>query len=289
MSIVKTLNNYYELTKGSFEASTNNYHNRMIMHLGNAFHSLDVKSIRQVNLEVGYKLINYLKDHTKNGNNSINKILNYLKKVMTHYKIITTFFELPKLPKDTRPFQRFFDDDLKLIMHYTKNLNTSKNSIVYSAFIRLLLDSGLRVSEALSIKISDIDFNNKLISVWSNKTRKFRYAPFSDFSKPYLIKLIHQDKSREYLFYNFLRNRPMIKNDIKLFYRQLKKKLQLDRIHTHRFRKTFASKLVENGLNIDDLQKIFNHSRIETTIKYVQHDEKRSFNEYKKHVDWGLD
>ncbi|MBN3490166.1 phage integrase family protein [Acholeplasma equirhinis] len=259
------------------------------MHLGNAFHSLNVKSIKQVNLEVGYKLINYLKDHTKNGNNSINKILNYLKKVMTHYKIITTFFELPKLPKDTRPFQRFFDDDIRRIMNYTKDLNTSKNSIVYKAFVRLLLDSGLRVSEALSIKLTDIDFTNNLINIWSGKTRKSRYAPFSEFSRPYILELMNNSLTKEHLFFNFLRNRPMNKNDIKLFYRYLKSKLSIDRIHTHRFRKTFASKLTENGLNIEDLQRLFNHSRIETTIKYVQHSEKRSLDEYKKHSNWGID
>lgn len=288
MIAIKAINNYYELTKGIYEASTNDYHKRMIEHLSDALNSLEISKLSSIDIEVGYQIINFLKNNTKNGNNSINKILNYLKKVMTHYKVITSFFELPKLPRDTRPFQRFFDEDLKLIMQYTKDLNTSQNSIVYKTFIRLLLDSGLRVSEALNIRISDIDLTNNLISIWSNKTRKFRYAPFSDFSKEYIVTLIKKDKSREYLFYNFIKNRPMIKNDIKLFYRRLKQKLNLDRLHTHRFRKTFASKLIENGLNIDDLQKLFNHSRIETTIKYVQHDERRSHQEYKKYVDWKL-
>ncbi|HLT00214.1 MAG TPA: tyrosine-type recombinase/integrase, partial [Acholeplasma sp.] len=218
----KAINEYYKLTKGIFEASTNNYHLRMIKHLESAFNSLGVSSLNKIDLEVGYQIINFLKEHTNNGNNSINKILNYLKKVMTHYKVITSFFELPKLPRDTRPFQRFFDEDLKLIMQYTKDLNTSDNSIVYKTFVRLLLDSGLRVSEALNIKLSDIDFTNNLINIWSNKTRKSRYAPFSNFSRQYLLQLINKKPGREYLFYNFLRNRPMIKNDIKLFYRQLK-------------------------------------------------------------------
>src|SRR5690606_28620996 len=132
------------------------------------------------------------------------------------------------------------------------------------------------------------DFTNKLISVYSGKTRKHRYAPFSNFSLPFITELINVNPNRIYLFYNFIKDRQTNKNDIKLFYRRLKKNLGINRIHTHRFRKTFASILIENGLNIDDLQKIFDHSKIETTIKYVQHNEKRALNEYKKYNDWGL-
>ena len=152
----------------------------------------------------------------------------------------------------------------------------------------LLLDSGLRVSEALNVKISDIDFKNKVIRVLSSKTRKQRYAPFSNFSNSFINELIAIDLKRDYLFYNFIKNRNINKNDIKLFYRRLKNKLGLERIHTHRFRKTFASLLIENGLNIDDLQRIFDHSRIETTIKYVQHNEKRALSEYRKYNNWHI-
>lgn len=286
MNIQEALINYYTLTKSNYEKSTNDYHMRMVNHLIKAFNFLKVKKLEKVNLEVGYKLISYFKQNTNNNNNSIRKIINYLRKVMRYYKVITSIEELPNLPNDTKPFERFYHDDLNLIMQYTKTMNFSKNSITYKTFVRLLLDSGLRVSEAINIKISDIDFYNKVISIYSSKTRKHRYAPFSDFSLNYIKELIKIYPERDYLFYNFLKNRPTNKNDIKLFYRRLKKKLNLERIHTHRFRKTFASILVENGLNIDDLQKLFNHSRIETTIKYVQHNEKRAINEYKKYSRW---
>lgn len=288
MNIERALINYYELTLASYEDSTNRYHYRIVQHLIKGLKYIKVKKLEKVDITIGYKLIDYLKNHTHNGNNSIKKIINYLRKVMQHYRITTSIVDLPHLPNDTKPFERFYHDDLKLIMDYTRSLNTSKNSITYKTFIRLLLDSGLRVSEALNIRISDIDFKNNIISIYSTKTRKFRYAPFSEFSNQYILDLIAVDETRVYLFYNFIKDRQTIKNDIKLFYKRLKKHLNLDRIHTHRFRKTFASILIENGLNIDDLQKIFDHSRIETTIKYVQHNEKRALIEYKKYNDWGI-
>lgn len=288
MNIRKTIMNYYELTKASYENSTNQYHLRMVNHIIIACDTLKVKSLEKIDINIGYKIISYLKENTSNSNNSIKKIINYLRKVMQYYRITTSIVDLPHLPNDTRPFERFYHDDLKLIMDYTRSINMSKNSVTYKTFIRLLLDSGLRIAEAINIKLSDIDFKNKLISVYSSKTRKFRYAPFSEFSNLYILDLVSVDKTRDYLFYNFIHDRPINKNDIKLFYRRLKNKLGLDRIHTHRFRKTFASILIENGLNIDDLQKIFDHSRIETTIKYVQHNQKRPLQEYHKFNNWGI-
>lgn len=288
MNIENALMNYYKLTLASYKKSTNDYHLRIINHLIRGLKQLKVKRLNKIDIDVGYRLIEYLKTQTSNGNNSIKKIINYLRKVMQHYRITTSIVDLPHLPSDTKPFERFYHDDLELIMSYTKNLNTSRNSITYKTFIRLLLDSGLRISEALNIKISDIDFKNKVIRIYSSKTNKQRYAPFSNFSNKYIVELIQLKPDRTYLFYNFIKERKSNKNDIKLFYRRLKKILGLNSIHTHRFRKTFASILIENGLNIDDLQKIFDHSRIETTIKYVQHNEKRALQEYKKYNDWGL-
>lgn len=280
--------NYYELTLASYQDSTNRYHYRIVQHLIKGLKYIKVKKLEKVDITIGYKLIDYLKNHTHNGNNSIKKIINYLRKVMQHYRITTSIVDLPHLPNDTKPFERFYHDDLKLIIDYVKNLNTSPNSIVYKAFVMLLLDSGLRVSEALDIKISDIDFKNNAIRVLSSKTKKQRYAPFSKFSQGFIENLIKIDNKRNYLFYNFIKDRQVNKNDIKLFYRRLKKNLGIERIHTHRFRKTFASILIENGLNLDDLQKLFDHSRIETTIKYVQHNQKRPLQEYKKYNDWGV-
>lgn len=288
MNIERALINYYELTLASYEDSTKRYHYRIIQHLIRGLKHIKVKKLEKVDITVGYKLIDYLKNHTHNGNNSIKKIINYLRKVMQHYRITTSIVDLPHLPNDTKPFERFYHDDLKLIIDYVKNLTTSKNSPVYRAFVLLILDSGLRVSEAINIKISDIDLTNKLISVYSGKTRKHRYAPFSSFSYKYLIDLININNSRVYLFHNFIKDRPLSKNDIKLFYRRLTKKLGINRIHTHRFRKTFASMLIENGMNIDDLQKIFDHSRIETTIKYVQHHKNRALKEYRKFNNWNI-
>lgn len=279
---------YYELTEVMYEKSTRTYHLRMLNQLIDSLHFLNIKKLGDIDYSVGLKIIKYLKENTKNGNNSIQRHINYLRKIMRHYELYTTIENLERLKDDSIPFQRFYHDELQLIIDYVKNMSHSKNSIVYSCFVILLLDSGVRVSEAISIKIRNIDFENQQIYLDNTKTKKMRYAPFSNFSLKYIKKLIKVNPNREYLFYNFIRNRTTNKSDIKLFYRRLKNTLGIDRIHTHRFRKTFGSLLVENGLPIEHLQSIWQHSRITTTMRYVQYLETKSLKEYKKYNKWGI-
>jgi integrase len=157
--------------------------------------------------------------------------------------------------------------------------------------VYLLLDSGLRINELLNIKITNIDFNDTFttpsnIYIEDTKTGKPRYAPFSKFSSDDLKELIALDPNREYLFYNFLKKRRLTKDDVKLFYRRLSKKTGIDHIHSHRFRKTFASLLAENGMPVDIIQKLIGHSRITTTMIYIQYDQKYALSQYNQYNSW---
>ena len=209
---------------------------------------------------------------------------------MKHYDINSTFIKFKLLPIYTNGFKRLYNQDLKAIINYVKAMNLSKNSIVYKAMVLLLLDSGMRISELLNIKISniDLDTNNLKIYLEETKTGKQRYAPFSLFSYAYVKQLIDIDSKREYLFINILKNRRLSKNDVRLFYKRLSKNLKIDRIHSHRFRKTFASVLIENGMSIETLQSLIGHSRISTTMLYVQFKESKALKDYKMFNDWGI-
>lgn len=288
MNITKALFEYHQLTKSQYEPSTRTHHELIINNLINAFNSIRINQLEKIDIDSGYKLITFLKSNTTNHNNSINKHIRFLRRVMKHFKIITSIDDLKLLPSDTKPFKRFYHDDLKLIIDYVKNMNNSKNSITYRCLIMLLLDSGVRIAEALSIKIENIDFINERIYLEETKTKKVRFAPFSNFSSRFIKTLIKKQPGREYLFFNFIRNRSLNKNDVKLFFRRLKEILHIDRIHTHRFRKTFGSMLVENGLPIEHLQSIYQHSRITTTMKYVQFEETKSLDEYRKYSNWKI-
>lgn len=284
----KQLLQYFNLKKDIYKESTQAEHMRMIINLSDALSSLKVRKLKSIDINTGYKIITYLKNNTRNGNNSINRHIRYLKKVMLHNNIITSFNKLEMLASDSRPFKRFMTESLKLIIDYVKNMNTSKNSIVYKAMVLLLLDSGMRKGEALNVEIQNIDFEREVIYLGVTKTGLPRYAPFSSFCKKELLEIIALNPDRKYLLYNFLKDRELSDNDVKLFYRRLKDKLKIDRIHTHRFRKTFGSILSENGMPIEHIQRVYNHSRITTTMIYIQHTQSRALDEYKKYNNWGI-
>ena len=57
--------NYYELTLASYEDSTNRYHYRIVQHLIKGLKYIKVKKLEKVDITIGYKLIDYLKNHTQ--------------------------------------------------------------------------------------------------------------------------------------------------------------------------------------------------------------------------------
>ena len=288
MNVKKQLTEYYYLTKNMYKENTQDTHLRFTNHLVSCFEFLGVKKLKDVYMETGFKIVEYYKTYTKNKNNSINKNLNYLKAVMKHYEIYTPFLKFKSLPKDTQPFMRFYQDNLELIIQYVKMMKFSKNSIVYKTFIFLALDSGMRKSELLNVKIQNIDFSRNLIYLETTKTGKKRYAPFSKFSEQKIKDLIAVDPYRDYLMFNFLKDRQMSASDIKLFYKRLKKKLGIDRIYTHRFRKTFASLLAENGMPVQYIQELLDHDDIDTTMKYIQYDKIAPLEKYHDFNNWKI-
>ncbi|MEM3713628.1 MAG: site-specific integrase [Candidatus Aenigmatarchaeota archaeon] len=287
MKLEKELIDYLNLTGSTLKTSTILMHQRHITHICNACRELKINSLKKLELNHGYLLVDWLKKNTNNGNNSINKIMRYLKSVLIHYKILSTFNDFKLLPSDTKPFKRFYQDELEIVIQFVDQMAYTKNSLIYKTLVFLLLDSGMRLSEALNIKIENIDFTTYTILLTQTKTSKVRIAPFSDFSFESIRKLIERNPSREYLFFNFLKNRRVSKNDVKLFYRRLQEKTGIKKIHSHRFRKTFGSKLAENGMPIQYIQTIYDHSRLETTMIYINYRENQALEEYKKyHRNW---
>ena len=289
MKAKKQLLEYLDLTRYHYKPSTHETHVRFTNHLLHCFENLKIKRFKDISYDTGYKMVDWYKNNTRNKNNSINKNLNYLKAVMKHYGVYTTYMNFKSLKKDTVPFKRFYHDDLELIIQYCEQMDYSENSLVYKTFIFLALDSGMRKSELLNVKIANIDFHKKLIYLDETKTGKKRYAPFSNFSKQKILDLIAVDPKREYLMINILRNRRLSKNDIKMFYKRLKNRLHLDRIHTHRFRKTFASILADNGMPPQYVQVLLDHKDIKTTMKYIQFNKIIPFEKYNEFNHWDVE
>lgn len=280
------LDEYLEKTSPVKTAATVKYEKVLIRALKSMIEAEGLQKPKRLKFDDGYRIVRYFKEQTNNKNNSINKYMNYLCRALKHYGIKSDLFDFPKLASDTVHFRKFNDDDLKRIIVHMKDIQESKNSVVYRAMIYLLLDSGVRLAELMRMKFSNVDFHDRVILLEETKSHITRYVPFSEFSESSIRDLMKSGPKRDRLFWNIIADRPLIRDDARNFFKRLSRRLKIESIHAHRFRKTFATKLRENGARLEAIQYLLGHSKLATTMIYVETDLGTTMEEYKKHCSW---
>lgn len=141
--------------------------------------------------------------------------------------------------------------------------------------ILLLLDTGLRIGEALSLTPEQINFKELTITVSSliAKNRKSRDIPISREVAKRLRQLL--DETQQYfgeeckLFMNAY-GEEFTDDAFRRRLNRLKRKLNITKLSPHMFRHTFARNYILNGGDLFTLQKILDHADIQTTRKYIQ-------------------
>lgn len=150
------------------------------------------------------------------------------------------------------------------------------------AMLELLYATGMRISELISLRLQDVDFQEDFVHVLG-KGDKERIIPMNDTSKRYLLlyiteyrKELLKKSSSEYLFLNH-HGKPISRQG---FFKILKalcveKHISKD-ISPHKIRHSFATHLLNNGANLRIVQELLGHSDISTTQIYTHlSDEKR--------------
>ncbi|MBS3113906.1 tyrosine-type recombinase/integrase [Candidatus Woesearchaeota archaeon] len=149
-------------------------------------------------------------------------------------------------------------------------INSIKNP-KHKLLLELMYGSGLRVGEAIKVKIDDFDVNNKTLHIKNGKGGKDRIVNLSERFIADFIRFIN-GKSYGYLFEsshrigNFISSRTAEKI-IKI---ALRKANITKNAHPHTLRTSFATHLIENGIDISYVQKLLGHSRISTTQTYLR-------------------
>lgn len=138
------------------------------------------------------------------------------------------------------------------------------------AIIDLLYSTGIRVGELVNLNIADIDFEGRECIVYG-KGDKERRVYFDAKAKIHLKEYIDtRCDDNEALFvtlhtpYNSLKI-----SGVEIRLRNLGRKLDLDKIHPHKFRRSMATRAIDKGMPIEQVQKILGHSQIDTTMQYA--------------------
>ena len=167
---------------------------------------------------------------------------------------------LPKLEKKLPKFI-YYNDLLEII----NESNNSKDNIRDRLIIEMLYATGVRVSELINIKVSDIDFNNRRIIVCGkgNKERIVYYGEYAEeVLKEYLN--VHIRKS-DYLFAN-TKGDKLTDRGVRYIIDKIMNKLSV-KVHVtpHVLRHTFATDMLNNGCDIKVVQELLGHSSLKAT------------------------
>ena len=153
---------------------------------------------------------------------------------------------------------------------------TSKTGVRNIAIVELLYSCGLRVSELINLKISDLFFKESLIKV-TGKGNKERFVPISTQAQLYINNYIKDIRCFKKIKKNFedtlfLNERGSSLSRVMIFI--ILKELSISsnikkKIGPHTFRHSFATHLIENGADLITIQNMLGHENITTTERYL--------------------
>lgn len=187
-----------------------------------------------------------------------------------------------KLKNDTESFKAISEEELDKILNYVGSLDIKKsNNLSWSLAICLFLDTGVRLSEILDIQFKHIDFDHNAIHLQHTKNGDRRYVFFNILSRDLLIKA--KKKKSDYVLWNYERGTRLSKRSLEHFFDKLNNNIKTqERIHAHRLRKTFATKLLRKGCPLTTISKLLGHKDIRQTMIYLEIDQVMLEKDYKE-------
>lgn len=151
-----------------------------------------------------------------------------------------------------------------------ETLRDGCHSIRDLAIIDLLYSTGMRVGELVNLDIDDINFEERECIVYG-KGNKERRVYFDAKAKLHIQKyLAERTDSNPALFVSLdsPHNRLNI-NGVEYRLRQLGRELNINKVHPHKFRRSMATKAIDKGMPIEQVQKLLGHQQIDTTMHYA--------------------
>lgn len=217
-----------------------------------------------------------MQEHRKNKPITLQNKIRYLNSFYTFLEkegILSTNpvsrIEAPKIPKSIKkPFN-------------PEEMEALRKSCVHirdRALVEFLYSTGLRVSELASLNVGDIDMAQKELIV-TGKGNKERTVYFSATASFWLKEYLDWRMSAERLSFEELSSKPLfacvkkpynriLKPGIEALCHSLGKLAQVENVHPHRFRRTFATNMMNRGMKMEELMKLMGHVKMDTTLIY---------------------
>ncbi len=242
--------------------SVNNY----LVDLDQFFYTEDIK-VRDLNAKIKSYIINLRKKNLKISsiNRKISTLKNFLKFLQTE-KIIEKidfqeFESLSNLKKIPKAISKLQMEQIFINLYNSKQTNKE----LYILVLKLIYLSGLRISEALNLKWSDINHQDNSIYIYGKGSKERKVYIIKDF----LELLKNLGKKNQFVF--ALNNKKISARSVNKFLEKCHNdSIIKDKLSSHVFRHSFATTMLENNADIRHIQKLLGHSSISTTEIYTK-------------------
>jgi integrase/recombinase XerD len=224
------------------------------------------KDLKEVNSDDVVSFLSYLKQEKKSGSATMNLVLSAIKHFYKEFLKLNLIIDI-KLPKKAKKIPIVLTP--KEIVDLIENTANYRNKLI----IEFMFSTGVRVSECVNMKITDLNFEEHTGNVIGGKGNKDRIIILSkkwveDYKK-YLEEREKKIKS-EYLFCSDS-GKALSVDTIQKFLKISASKAGITKkISPHKLRHSFATSLLENDVNIRYIQQLLGHANLNTTQIYTK-------------------
>ena len=255
----------YFLDKTRIELKLRNYSPKTIksyLYALKEYFSFKGSNFEKQNIENIKKFI-LKKQNLKASPQTINLFINAIK-----------FFyrEIVKSPKkiDIKSVKKNKSLPIVLSKKEIEKIISNTGNVKHKLLLSLSYGAGLRVSEAVNLKVKDINFEELTIHIKLAKGRKDRISVFPEKIKANLSNLLAGKEKNDYVFASERGGKITTRTAQKVFQNSLKKSNIKKDASFHCLRHSFATHLLENGVDIRYVQELLGHQNIRTTQQYTQ-------------------
>lgn len=182
--------------------------------------------------------------------------------------------------KAMKPVREGYSDEM------IETIKTACTSLRDLTIVELLCSTGMRVGELVRINRSDVDFERREIVVLGkgNKQRKVYFdAKTKLHLNSYLSSRIDDNEALFVSLYS--PNSRLQISGVEIVLRKIGQKTNLSKVHPHRFRRTLATKAIDKGMPVEQVQILLGHAKIDTTLHYAIVDQNNVRNSYHRYLE----
>lgn len=182
------------------------------------------------------------------------------------YRLLGMNEKLVKLPSIKHT------NKLPVVLNYQecKALFNAPELLKHRILLSLIYSAGLRAREASRLRLADVDSGRMMIHIRQSKYNKDRYVPLSPLILEGLRKYYYACRPVEYLFNGNTPGSPLSVRGMQWALREAVKKCKLQKgITLHTLRHSYATHLLEFGMDIVTIKELLGHERIVTTLIYL--------------------